>query len=442
MTSIRRAGVRFIALAACAAVAAGLGTVRHVRAQPTGSGLPTSAPDLARGRLVFQNHCVKCHGPSGKGDGPAATVLAPRPRDFTTAKYKIRTTESGSVPTDDDLAQSTRQGLYGTAMPAWDGLLTPAEILDVVTYVKSFSPRFINEIPIMVDLGSRVPSSPDSIARGRQVYDTLQCGKCHGSDGRGAGAVATEFQDDWQQPLAASDLTQPWTFHGGATSRDIYLRFRTGMSGTPMPSFKDAASDRDMWDLANYVVALGRKPVWAMSAAEIRPLYAAEERDATANPARRGRYLVEAFACPVCHSPVVGDGRIPQGLKMAGGLLIRIVPFGDYPTGNLTSDRETGLGNWTDDEIKRVLTRGIRRDGTRLLPFPMDWPSYANLKSSDIDAMVAYLRTIPPVYNKVPPPKRTFLPLYLWGKFRMLILNEDLPILVYGGNLGTTREAR
>ena len=94
------------------------------------------------------------------------------------------------------------------------------------------------------------------------VYDKLQCGKCHGTDGRGTGAVATTFEDDWRQPLRAADLTEPWTFHGGATSRDIYMRFRTGMSGTPMPSFKDAASDGEMWDLANYVVSLARKPVW------------------------------------------------------------------------------------------------------------------------------------------------------------------------------------
>ncbi len=76
---------------------------------------------------------------------------------------------------------------------------------------------------------------------------------CHGTDGRGTGAIATDFEDDWGQPLSAADLTTPWTFHGGATARDIYLRFRTGMSGTPMPSFADAATDKDMWDLANYV---------------------------------------------------------------------------------------------------------------------------------------------------------------------------------------------
>ncbi len=71
-----------------------------------------------KGKAIFDAKCVECHGISGKGDGPAAVLLTPRPRDFTTGKYKIRTTESGTGPTDDDLIQSVRQGLYGTAMPA------------------------------------------------------------------------------------------------------------------------------------------------------------------------------------------------------------------------------------------------------------------------------------------------------------------------------------
>jgi hypothetical protein len=50
--------------------------------------------------------------------------LKPRPRDFTTGGYKIRTTETGSVPTDDDLVRTVRQGLYGTAMPGWDRILS------------------------------------------------------------------------------------------------------------------------------------------------------------------------------------------------------------------------------------------------------------------------------------------------------------------------------
>src|SRR5262245_30760909 len=356
---------------------------------------PAAQDQPGRGRLLYQLHCVECHGESGRGDGPAAAFLSPRPRDLTSGRFKIRTTESGSVATDEDLIQSVRQGLYGSAMPAWNRILSDGDVHDVVSYIKTFSPRFGGEPPRPIDVGPQIPSSPDSIARGRQVYGRLQCGKCHGSDGRGAGAVRTEFEDDWRQPLKASHLTEPWTFHGGATARDVYLRFRTGMSGTPMPSFDEAATDAEMWDLANYVVSLGRKPVWAMTPDEVRSLYARLDGDAKVNPVPRGAYLVETLACSVCHSPADQQMRMLPGMRLAGGMLIRVEPFGDYPTGNLTSDKETGLGNWSDDEIKRVITRGILRDGTRLLPYPMDWASYSTINGDDLNAIVAYLRTVP-----------------------------------------------
>src|SRR5207237_9960174 len=124
--------------------------------------------------------------------------------------------------------------------------------------------------------------------------------------------------------------------------------------GTPMPSFKEVASDSEMWDLANYVVSLARKPVWSMTADEIAALYAREAADAKANPVKRGRYLTDTHLCAICHSPIDQSGRVLPGLMMAGGQLMRVVPFGDYPTANLTSDKDTGLGNWTDEEIKRA----------------------------------------------------------------------------------------
>jgi cbb3-type cytochrome c oxidase subunit III len=390
----------------------------------------------ARGKAVYDARCVECHGADGKGDGPSAAYLTPRPRDFSSGKYKIRSTETGSVPTDDDLIRSVRQGLYGTAMPAWDRILSDADIRDVVEYVKTMSPQFATP-PKVVELGDGAPSSPESIARGRQVYDKLQCSKCHGTDGRGAGAVTTTFEDEWKQPLRASDLTEPWTFHGGATSRDVYLRFRTGMMGTPMPSFADAASEAEMWDLANYVVSLGRKPVWSMTAQEVADLYTRQDAEAARNPVTRGEQLVNTLGCVLCHSPIDEQRRMLPGMRLAGGMLFRIEPFGDFPTGNLTSDKETGLGNWTDDEIKRVVTKGTLRDGMRLLPYPMDYASFSTMKPSDIDAIVAYLRTVPPVSNKVPRPKYKFLPAYLWGKFNMLILGGDPPMTIFTGNAGT-----
>ena len=308
--------------------------------------------------MIYEKRCVECHGLSGRGDGPAAPHLFPPPRDFTSARYKIRSTETGSLPTDDDVIRSVRQGLYGSSMPAWDGLLSDAELGDVVAYVKTFSPRFKAEAPQMVTPGPQKTTSPDSVTHGRQVYETLQCGKCHGTDGRGTNAVATQFVDDENRPLAVANLTEPWEFRGGSTSRDIYLRFRTGMAGTPMPSFKESASDTDMWDLANYVVSLARKPVWSMTAEEATALYAGLDADAKANPVARGHYLVDTLGCSICHSPMDENKRMLPGMRLAGGLLFRVEPFGDYPTGNLTSDKETGLGNWTDDQIKNVVTRG------------------------------------------------------------------------------------
>ena len=209
------------------------------------------------------------------------------------------------------------------------------------------------------------------------------------------------------------------------------------MSGTPMPSFKGAATDEEMWDLANYVVSLARKPVWEMTAEEVAGFYATQEAAARADPIKRGAYLAETLGCAMCHTPIDEQRRAIPGLRMAGGLRIRLEPYGDYPAGNLTSDRATGLGTWTDDEIKQVITRGILRDGTRLLPYPMDWPSFSTLSATDLDAIVKYLRTLPPIVNDVPEPARTALPLYLWGKFGMLVLGYDPPMIFYPGNAGS-----
>ena len=402
----------------------------------TAIAMPRVRAQGSHGKQVYDARCVECHGAQGRGDGPSAAFLDPRPRDFTTGKYKLRSTESGSGPTDEDLIQTVRRGMYGTAMPGWDRLLPDGDIADVVTYIKSLTPQLAPPAPIAI--GAMEPSSPASIARGARAYEKLQCAKCHGVDGRGTGAVTTTFEDDWRQPLNAADLTEPWTFRGGAGARDIYLRFRTGMAGTPMPSFKDAASDPEMWDLANYVTSLGRKPLWSMTADEVNTFYARRDADARNNPVKRGEYLVQTIGCALCHSSFDAEKRMLPGKRLAGGLLIHIEPYGDFPTGNLTPDKATGLGSWTDEEVKRAITKGILKDGTRLLPFPMDWPSFSTMKAEDIDAIVAYLRSIPPVVNRVPRPTWTPLPLYMWGKFKMLVLGQDLPI-VFLPNAGGRR---
>jgi hypothetical protein len=68
---------------------------------------------------------------------------------------------------------------------------------------------------------------------------------------------------------------------------------------------------------------------------------------------------------------------------------------------NITQDRETGLGDWTDDEIARAIREGVRKDGTALFPL-MPYEVFASLSDEDVKAIVVYLRTIPPVRNVVP----------------------------------------
>ena len=70
-------------------------------------------------------------------------------------------------------------------------------------------------------------------------------------------------------------------------------------------------------------------------------------------------------------------------------------PWGTSTSRNITSNKTSGIGDWSDADIKRAITQGVRKDGSRLKP-PMGYPYYAKMTDGDLDAMVAYLRTVPP----------------------------------------------
>src|ERR1043166_6459885 len=97
----------------------------------TAHRLPLTAQDTVKGKAVYVKWCAGCHGDGGAGDGAAATYMLPRPRNFTGGLYKIRTTASGQLPTDADLARAIDEGLPGSAMPGWKGRLSQAERRDV-----------------------------------------------------------------------------------------------------------------------------------------------------------------------------------------------------------------------------------------------------------------------------------------------------------------------
>ena len=113
----------------------------------------------------------------------------------------------------------------------------------------------------------------------------------------------------------------------------------------------------------------------------------------------RGRYLVETVAaCGNCHTPKGPNGPLPDK-KLAGGDIIKHADF-TAATANITPDPETGIGKWTDDQIFLAIREGRRPDGSLIGP-AMPSRSYRNLADGDVRAIVAYLRSVPPVYNPI-----------------------------------------
>ncbi|MGH7502477.1 MAG: c-type cytochrome [Longimicrobiales bacterium] len=212
-------------------------------------------------KATYDRWCSGCHGVDGKGEGVGAGYMLPRPRDFTQALYQIRTTASGSLPTDADIMHVIDEGMPGTAMPGWREQLSQSERDNLVSYLKTFSRFFETDEPRVVEFGSAPGSSEERLAEGADVYRQMECFKCHGDEGRGEGESAPTMEDDDDFPIRPADLTESWLFNGGSTVEDIYRRFRTGLDGTPMPSYSDAlaanvVTDDQLWSLAHYVRSL------------------------------------------------------------------------------------------------------------------------------------------------------------------------------------------
>jgi mono/diheme cytochrome c family protein len=114
----------------------------------------------------------------------------------------------------------------------------------------------------------------------------------------------------------------------------------------------------------------------------------------------RGRYLVEVAAfCGVCHTSRGPDGRLLPGMEQAGGRVFTERGFRAIAP-NITPDRETGIGSWTDTQIATAIRDGRRPDGSLIGP-PMPIELYHRLSDRDVAAIVAYLRTVPPVHHAV-----------------------------------------
>lgn len=220
------------------------------------------AADPAAGKKLYARWCAQCHGDEGKGDGPAADFVYPRPRDFTMAIFKVRRTPSGALPTDHDLFNIISEGLPGTSMPAWKRFIPEADRWQLVHHVKTFDSLglFKDEAPKeQVAIGTPPEMTAERLAHGKQLYQDKKCWQCHGAQGRGDGPSATGQKDEWGHAIRPVNFTKSWRFRGGERIEDIYRTFSTGFNGTPMPSFVDAIpAAEDRWALAGFVKSLAR----------------------------------------------------------------------------------------------------------------------------------------------------------------------------------------
>jgi mono/diheme cytochrome c family protein len=357
-------------------------------AWPPGNNLPANAPP---GQRLYAQRCAVCHGPDGRGNGPAAPSLIPRPRDLTLGQFKYKSTPPGQPPSDADLLGVIGNGLQASAMPAFSDLLSTDELHQIVGYIKGLSTVFAPGPPEPLTIPPRAAPDAASVAHGQQLYQAYGCGGCHGADGR----ARTTLPDAKGYPVVSRDLTAPWSFRGGSAPEDVWRRLTTGLAPSPMPSIAAQTTPEERWDLVNYVLSLQRLPPWEAGGRLDGP---GQQPDLV----KRGEYLVHAEMCGLCHTQINHTG-IYRGddAYLAGGMRVGAYPHGVFVSRNLTSDPATGLGTWTATQIAAAIRNG--RPPTRLLNFwAMPWIYLHFLSQDDALAIGHYLKTLPSVHNRIP----------------------------------------
>ncbi len=232
---------------------------------PSGDGGEVQPVALARGLELFAHHCASCHGEKGAGDGTAAYLLNPKPRDFTGGTFILTSTEMG-LPSDEDLLKTLGYGMPGSAMPPWSHL--PKEDLQALvqsirhlalegrvaalTADESLPREEALEIAHeMLDSGPKVelPAVPADLdlALGKKVY-VETCAKCHDEDGRGR--LKLDMVDEAGYPSFSRDFTAG-IFKGGSDDEAIAMRLVRGLPGSPMPGTE--YTPVELWSLVRYV---------------------------------------------------------------------------------------------------------------------------------------------------------------------------------------------
>lgn len=220
--------------------------------------------DAERGAVLFERECAVCHGPNGKGDGPATPLLDPKARNFTPGLFKLRMTATGELPTDEDLIKTITRGMPGTGMPSFAELGNDS-VSDLADFVKTLggpegeegSWFELYEVPDPISVPASPPRTAATIAEGAKLYVSMGCDTCHGKTGEGDGKPPEELLDNWGDPVPSTNFVMG-IYKGGHGPKDLYARIMTGMDGSPMTSFwKDALTPNERWSVVDYVTSFG-----------------------------------------------------------------------------------------------------------------------------------------------------------------------------------------
>ncbi len=208
------------------------------------------------GQPLYKRFCIGCHGDLGDGQGENAQWIDPKPRNFTIAIFRCRSTPTGTLPLDSDLYDTIGRGMLNSNMPQWRPL-TNEDRVNLVAYVKHFSPRWVTEKPgTPIVIPAEPPVTADRIKAGRVLFQKLECWKCHGVTGRGNGPSADTLTDDENRPIKPFNFHDSQRFKCGSTDEAMYKDFMTGLDGSPMPSFSDNVTPDQAWDLVMYLRTL------------------------------------------------------------------------------------------------------------------------------------------------------------------------------------------
>ena len=258
-----------------------------------------------KGKQLYQFRCASCHGDQGWGDGPAAQFLYPKPRDFRLGVFKYKSSPpKQQQPHDDDLFRTIKNGLNGTAMPAWGSLLSDDRILSLIPVVKGFdtvgtwapedapdedfddNDQYTGKplsFPKKFPVENQIPFSGESVAAGERHFKK-NCTPCHGDEGRGSPDPEKRLKDEWEDRIWPRDQTKPWTWrvtnvpgNRRETIRNIYTRLSLGIPGTPMPEHTKGVSEQDRWHIANLLYTLRNTSVPPSTSPVIRGVKMGDE---------------------------------------------------------------------------------------------------------------------------------------------------------------------